>query len=86
MLTDLLGELCDLFLEESPSMLPEVKEAITQNDAKSLESATHTLKGFVGNFGAKDACEAALVLEETARAGSLSGAKTALVALEKAIQ
>lgn len=86
MLTDVLGELADLFLEENPNMLPEVEEAVVQNDAKALEYAADTLKGFVGNFGAKDACEAALVLEETARAGSLSGAKTALVALEKAIQ
>ena len=83
---ELLGELVDLFLEESPSMLPDVKEAVAQNDAKALEYAAHTLKGSVGNFVAEDACEAAFVLEKAGRAGSLTGAETALVALEKALQ
>ena len=83
---ELLGELVELFLEESPSMLADVKEAVARNDAKALEYAAHTLKGSVGNFWAKDACEAAFVLEEAARARSLSGAETSSVALEKILQ
>lgn len=82
---ELLGELVELFLEESPSILADVKEVVAQNDAKALEYGAHTLKGSAGNFGAEDACEVAFVLEKAGRAGSLSGAETALVALEKAL-
>ena len=83
---ELLGELVELFLEESPSMLADVKEAVAQQDTKALEYSAHTLKGSVGNFGAKNAYEAAFVLEQAGRAGSLSGTEAALVALEKALQ
>ncbi len=83
---ELLCELVELFLEESPSMLADIKGAVARNDTKALEYSAHTLKGSVGNFGAKDVYEAAFVLEQAGRAGSLSGTEAALAALEKALQ
>lgn len=83
---ELLGELVELFLEESPSMLAAIKGAVAQHDTKALEYSAHTLKGSVGNFGAKNVYEAAFVLEQAGRAESLSGTEVAFATLEKALQ
>ena len=82
---ELLGELVAIFLEETPSMVAEIKEAIAQNDAKALEYSAHTLKGSVGNFGAKNVIEAAFVLEKAGREGDLTGTEAALVVLEQSL-
>ena len=83
---ELLCELVELFLEESPSMLADIKGAVAQQDTKALEYSAHTLKGAVGNFGAKNVYEAAFVLEQAGRAGNLSGTEAAFATLEKALQ
>jgi len=76
---ELLCGLVGLFLEESPSMLADIKGTVAQRDTKALEYAARTLKGSVGNFGAKNVYEAAFVLE-------LSGTEAALPAPEKSVQ
>lgn len=59
----LLKELAGLFLDEAPQRMAEIRQAITQRDATTLQREAHTLKGSVGNFGARDAFEAARRLE-----------------------
>ena len=83
---ELLCELVELFLEESPSMLADIKGAVAQRDTKAPEYSAHTLKGSVENFGAKNVYEAAFVLKQVGRAGSPSGTEAALAALEKSLQ
>ena len=84
--SELLGELVEIFLEESPSMLAEIQEAVSQKDAKALEHSAHTLKGAVGNFGAQNVVEAAFVLEKAGREGNLAGTETRLNTLEQSLQ
>jgi HPt (histidine-containing phosphotransfer) domain-containing protein len=78
----LLRDLVDLFLEECPHLVDEIKAALDRKDAKGVERGAHSLKGSTSNLAAKMASEAALKLERLARAGDLVGAESALPDLE----
>jgi HPt (histidine-containing phosphotransfer) domain-containing protein len=81
----LLKELAELFLEEYPSMLAELRAASAQADAKAIERTAHGLKGSVANFGARTAVEAALRLEQLGREENLAEVERALASLELAL-
>lgn len=83
--SELLQEMAQLFLEECPSQMEAIREAVGQRDPKAIERSAHSLKGSVGNFGAEAALNAALSLEMLGRAGNLDGVEAALSALESAI-
>jgi PAS domain S-box-containing protein len=78
----LLRDLVDLFLEEYPRLVNEIRVALEREDAKSVERGAHSLKGCTGNLAAKTASEAALKLEKLAHAGDLAGAESLLRELE----
>jgi CheY-like chemotaxis protein len=78
----LLRDLVDLFLEEYPRLVNEIRAALERKDAKSVERGAHSLKGCTGNLAAKMASEAALKLEKLAHAGDLVGAESLLQELE----
>jgi HPt (histidine-containing phosphotransfer) domain-containing protein len=84
---ELLKEIAQLFLEQWPDSLSDVKRAIEVRDAQALERAAHSLKGSVANFGAKDAHQAALRLEMMGRSGEWAGdLGSALADLERSLQ
>ena len=60
---EFLGEIVELFFDDLPGMLADIRDSVVRRDSKALESAAHALKGSVGNFGAKYARNAALNLE-----------------------
>jgi CheY-like chemotaxis protein len=78
----LLRDLVDLFLEECPRLVDEIRVALERKDAKALQRGAHSLKGSTGNLAAKMASEAALKLERLAQAGDLVHAESALQELE----
>ncbi len=80
---EFLRELVEMFIEDYPRLLSEIREAVTRGDSKALESTAHTLKGSVGNFDAKAVFKAALKLENMGRNEDLSHAEEAYAALEK---
>jgi two-component system sensor histidine kinase/response regulator len=73
----LLADLAKLFCEESPKLLSAVQDAVAKRDTAALKRAAHSLKGSISTFAARDATEAALRLEDLARAGELAGAEDA---------
>jgi HPt (histidine-containing phosphotransfer) domain-containing protein len=75
--TELLREIIELFLEDSPRLIDEVRAAVAAGDAAALRRAAHTLKGAASNFGASAVVAAALELETMGRTGDLSGAAPA---------
>jgi two-component system sensor histidine kinase/response regulator len=81
----LLCEVAQLFLEECPELVTQVRTAVASGDADALQQAAHSLKGSVSNFGADAASEAALALELMGRNGELNQAQTGLAALEQAL-
>jgi len=82
---ELLHEIAVLFLHECPRALLEIHQALAGEDAGKLESAAHSLKGSVANFGASAAVAAAFRLEQMGRAQQLLEAPAALRELEQAL-
>jgi PAS domain S-box-containing protein len=78
----LLRDLVDLFLEQCPRLVDEIKVALDRKDAKAVERGAHSLKGCTSNLAAKMAAEAALKLERLAHAGDLVRAESVLPELE----
>jgi two-component system sensor histidine kinase/response regulator len=80
----LLREVAEIFLENSPGQLDQMRAAIATGDAQALARYAHTFKGSVGFFDPK-AFEAAAALERIARAGEWARAGGVQAALEREI-
>ena len=78
---ELVTELIELFLEESPMLLADVQHAVDCRDAKAVERSAHRLKGSVGIFGMNATCAAALLMEVLGRKGDLTDADAAYQSL-----
>lgn len=72
---DLLIELAEMFIEECPELMSQLRAAIDAGQASELQRAAHTLKGSVRIFATAPAVEAARRLEEMGSAGDLSDAE-----------
>jgi len=83
---ELLKEVVELFLDDYPSTVEKIKDAVASRNALALEHAAHSLKGSVSTFGAARAFEAAFTLEKQGRSGDLTGAQDGLHQLEQALE
>jgi HPt (histidine-containing phosphotransfer) domain-containing protein len=83
---ELLAELVNLFIDTTPQLLTEIREAISRSDNETLAKAAHTLKGSVGNFATKGAYELALQLEQIGRHGSLADAEEVYATLDRELE
>jgi signal transduction histidine kinase/ActR/RegA family two-component response regulator len=72
----LLGELIELFMEDSSTMLADMKEAIELEDSSALASSAHAFIGSLGNFASRRAFTKARELERSARDGDLESARS----------
>ncbi len=79
----LLADMAELFLEDGPKLLSEVRAAVAQHDSKALERTAHALKSSVGNFSAHPSYDAALNLEKIGRGGDMTAAEEACRLLEQ---
>ncbi len=79
----LLRDLVDLFLEECPRLVDEIRVALDRKDAKTLQRGAHSLKGSTTNLAAKMTSETAFKLERLAQAGDLGDAESVLQELER---
>jgi PAS domain S-box-containing protein len=82
----LLRDVVEAFLDESPRVMGEIRNSIDAGDATVLRRAAHTLKGSVRLFGAHQANELAYRLEMMARDANLGQAGEALLGLEGEMQ
>jgi HPt (histidine-containing phosphotransfer) domain-containing protein len=83
--TELLKEIAELFLDDYPKSLLELRQAIAAGDPKRVERSAHGLKGSVSNFGARPAVDAALQLETMGRTQKLVEEQQVLHSLELAL-
>lgn len=60
---DLVKTLVNIFLTQTPKMMEELAKAVETRDAHGINRAAHSLKGSLGNFGAKSAMKMAHSLE-----------------------
>ena len=62
--SDLIVELIDLYLQDAPGRLKEIKEAAVANDWVRLKRAAHNLKGSSSNLGVRQVADICEKLEE----------------------
>lgn len=79
---ELLLAVVESFLEETPRLMDNLRQAAARSDAAGVTQAAHTLKSSVNYFGMKTAFELALRLEEIGRRGDLSGVNEPLNSLD----
>ncbi|HUE96665.1 MAG TPA: Hpt domain-containing protein, partial [Longimicrobiaceae bacterium] len=77
-----LRELVEIFLEECPRMMSEVRSAIDAGSSEDLRRAAHTLRGSAALFVAGPTEEAARALERMGETGALDDAEHAWQRLE----
>lgn len=82
----LLGDLIQFFMEDSPGLLERIKAAHQSGDAKQLERAAHSLKGLASNFGAQTLVHNALALELLGKAGDIHSAASFIGKLENGLE
>ena len=74
-----------MFIESCSDDIAKIKNAIAGNDAGILEREAHSLKGAVGNFGAREAYEVASRLEKLGKEGKMPTAAEGISNLERAL-
>jgi PAS domain S-box-containing protein len=81
----LLGEVIDVFVQDAPRLVLQMKEAVVHGDRDAIASAAHALKGSLGLFSKGDAYTHASQLVQSARKDELSGIGATCSALEEEI-
>ena len=76
-------EIAELFLDGLTESIAGIRDGIALNDSKAVEQAAHSLKGSVGNFGARRAYETAYRLEVLGRNGKLAESEDAISELQR---
>ena len=82
---ELLHEMCQIFLENSPKLLRKLRQAVAAGDADAVMRAAHSLKGESSYLQASGTSNAARQLEEMGRKQNLSGAGDTLAVLERQV-
>jgi|SRR6185437_6542610 len=60
---EFVGELVDTFLAEAPTMLDDMRDALSRGDADRFRRAAHSLKSNANTFGALELAELAKAME-----------------------
>jgi len=82
---ELLRDLCQIFLEESPKLLQKLQQAVAAGDSDGVMRAAHSLKGESSYLGASGTSQAARQLEEMGRNQDLSSASNVLAVLQREV-
>jgi signal transduction histidine kinase/CheY-like chemotaxis protein len=82
---ELLQDLCQIFLEESPKLLQKLQQAVAAGDSDGVMRAAHSLKGESSYLGAGGTSQAARQLEDMGRNQDLSHASKTLAVLEREV-
>src|SRR5436305_12462864 len=83
---DLLIEIAQLFLSETPGQLNSLVLAVEAGDSPSVEKTAHMIKGSIATFGADPAVRTALALEQAGRKDELSRAPALVEELKALVQ
>jgi two-component system sensor histidine kinase/response regulator len=79
---DLLRELIDVFRNECPRWLADLRDGLSRGEPERVKAAAHPLKGSLATFAARPACDAARKLETMGRDGRLTDGPQTLKQLE----
>jgi CheY-like chemotaxis protein/HPt (histidine-containing phosphotransfer) domain-containing protein len=81
---EMLSELTGMFFDDSGSALAELREAVEQGDAPTVERVAHALKSGSGNMGAKGMARICAELEKAGASRDLSCTPALVGQLEEA--
>jgi CheY-like chemotaxis protein/HPt (histidine-containing phosphotransfer) domain-containing protein len=82
----LLAAIVEVFRQDYPKQLGELREAIGNRDAARTDQAAHTLKGSLGHLAAQKAYDLAFALETMGRRADLNEAPSVLQQLEHELE
>ncbi|MCL2625929.1 MAG: Hpt domain-containing protein [Cystobacterineae bacterium] len=80
---ELLKELVQIFLSESPQMLEDIRRSWLTADALALKQTAHRLKGSLVSLAANSAAQCAQFLEQLGYEAKLEGAGEGVAELER---
>ncbi|MBI4671078.1 MAG: response regulator [Chloroflexi bacterium] len=83
---DILRAAVDLTLQEVPTQIDSLQDALAAKDAKRIEAQAHRLKGIMSNLGGTTARECGQALESLAEKGQTQDAPALAQQLVKEIQ
>lgn len=83
--TQLLRDIIQIYLEDSPSMVERIHSAVATADALGLQHAAHQLKGIAATLSAPDVVGVASRLEHMGASRDLSDAAKALVEVDRRV-
>jgi CheY-like chemotaxis protein len=84
--SQLLSELIDIYLSQSPSLLSAAQRALEEKNGRELARLAHTVKGSAGNFNARETVRTAERLETFAEAGDFVRAQEAIGLLQQEME
>jgi PAS domain S-box-containing protein len=84
--TELLEELMEMFFQDYPQDIVNLKESMEKKDFTSLASVVHGLKGELGNMGMKTAYKIACELEKMIKDNTLEEASALIQELENEVK
>lgn len=86
LMDDSLADFIRSYLDNSPKLLSDINQALTDGDMEVLFTQAHLLRGGSGSIGAMKVFELANEIEEKARAGVSNGLAPLVVKLRLAYQ
>jgi CheY-like chemotaxis protein len=75
---NLLSELVQVFLDDTPNLMMQAVEAARQDDAEALRAAVHKVKGSMLFLNPRDAIERAQEVEQLATNGNVEASRQAM--------
>ena len=79
---EFLADVLEVFLDETPKMLEQMRFAVGDRDTEKIERAAHAMKGALLNIAARPAAALARQLEDCGREGGLGLIDETLLLLE----
>jgi signal transduction histidine kinase/CheY-like chemotaxis protein/HPt (histidine-containing phosphotransfer) domain-containing protein len=79
---DLINELMELYISDTQARFTEMRAALKEQDAQSLQRVAHSLKGSSGNLGIRRMATLCAELEETPDGNALDGVGAIMAGLE----
>ena len=84
--TALLERVLQAYVNDTPTHLQTLRQAIAAADANNLRKAAHSLKSSSANVGAQALAQACKEMEQLGRNGSTVGAADMLAGMEREFQ